>query len=338
MKLFKNMVRSLYKRLWKDEWEKLNKIKCFRKASSYEIDLKQWIDYEQTNDIEEKYNLLKRDLGKKDIDDINLLRQRIELCTNCYVKEYPYYINLDEIYTEEEKIKKEETKKYIQKYKEYFPVDFYEPNVLYEHCGLKLVPFVKDYIQGKGFIDGGACIGDSAFIFEKYYNPGCVYAFEPLKENIEYINKTIEMNNLKHIQPVKSALGDKEEEIELSYNPNDISGTSFIHDNKMSTAKETITITTIDKYVKENNINLGLIKLDVEGYESNVINGAIQSIKQYRPVMLISIYHTPKDFFEIKPLIESLNLNYKFKIRKLSPERLHCETMLICYPAELCKE
>lgn len=246
-----------------------------------------------------------------------------------------YYINPEELYTEEEKQEKVKALSCIPVYKKCFPVDFYETNVLYAHCGLKEVPFVCDYIKNKAFIDGGACIGDSALIFEKFYNPDCVYAFEPLKENIKHINKTIKYNNLKHVIPVEFGLGDKEEAIELSYNPDSISDTSFAHNNANSTVKEVINITTIDNYVKNNNLVAGLIKLDVEGYESNVINGAIETIKKFRPVMLISIYHNPKDFFEIKPLIESLNLNYKFKIRKIAPNSLFFEMMLICYPAEL---
>jgi hypothetical protein len=59
--------------------------------------------------------------------------------------------------------------------------------------------------------------------------------------------------------------------------------------------------------------------------------GAINTIKKQKPVLLLSIYHNANDFFEIKPLIESWNLGYKFKIRKLSmKEYFLVETMLIC--------
>jgi hypothetical protein len=72
-----------------------------------------------------------------------------------------------------------------------------------------------------------------------------------------------------------------------------------------------------------------VIKLDVEGLESEIIRGAIESIKKYKPVLLISIYHTPEDFFHIKPFIENLNLGYNFLVRKLAPQRSFGETMLI---------
>jgi hypothetical protein len=36
--------------------------------------------------------------------------------------------------------------------------------------------------------------------------------------------------------------------------------------------------------------------------------GAEKTIKKDKPILLISVYHTGKDFFEIKPLLESWNL------------------------------
>ena len=71
---------------------------------------------------------------------------------------------------------------------------------------------------------------------------------------------------------------------------------------------------TLDSYVKENNIEVGLIKTDLEGFEQPFLRGAIETIKEQKPVLIISIYHNYSDFFEIKPMLENLNLGYKFKI------------------------
>ena len=334
MKLFKKFIRSLYKRLWAEEWKEKQNVYKVSDILPYNMN-KQWFDFFKNNNMEEKTALLTKNLDPQSISEVKTFIDRIKICTSCCENKDVFYINTNAVFTEEEKLERKKAEKWMKQYKKCFPVKFFEPSVLYAHSGLKEIPFVCDYIQGKDFIDGGACIGDSALIFEKFYNPNCVYAFEPLKNNIEYINKTIKSNQLKTIKPVKLGLGNKEEEIDLVYNPDDISGTSFNRGNKNASVKENIKITTIDNFVKSNNLNPGLIKLDVEGYESNVIAGALETIKQFRPVMLLSIYHTPKDFFEIKPIIESLNLNYKFKVKKCSPNVLNSETLLLCYPAEL---
>lgn len=48
----------------------------------------------------------------------------------------------------------------------------------------------------------------------------------------------------------------------------------------------------------------------------------------HRPTLLISIYHSPDDFFNIKPMLDSRNLGCKFKIRRY-PLSLINETLLI---------
>jgi hypothetical protein len=90
-----------------------------------------------------------------------------------------------------------------------------------------------------------------------------------------------------------------------------------------------IKVTSIDNFAKD--MDIGLIKLDIEGAESEVIEGALETIKKHKPLLIISIYHTPKDFFEIKPILENLNLGYKFMIRHLLPTSTYHEYSLLAY-------
>ena len=79
---------------------------------------------------------------------------------------------------------------------------------------------------------------------------------------------------------------------------------------------------------------IGLIKLDIEGNELAAIHGAEQTIRRCRPLLCISIYHHPQDFFEIKPFIESLKLRYRFMVRKLVFHDLVTEVSLLGYCEE----
>ena len=96
--------------------------------------------------------------------------------------------------------------------------------------------------------------------------------------------------------------------------------------------KRTIKIVRLDDYVKQNHIVPGVIKTDLEGFEMHFLRGALDTIKKYRPIMVLSIYHSADDFFGIKPFIESLNLGYKFKLFKADDGMILGGTCLICIP------
>ena len=134
------------------------------------------------------------------------------------------------------------------------------------------------------------------------------------------------MNNLQNVVPVKYALGNKTETTHMNVHD---SGSTILESNREGMQKEEIKIITIDKYVKNNNLNIGLIKTDVEGFEPQLLEGAKETICTQKPVLLISIYHNMHDMFEIKPMIESWNLGYKFKIIKCHNTKFLHETMLI---------
>lgn len=72
--------------------------------------------------------------------------------------------------------------------------------------------------------------------------------------------------------------------------------------------------------------------MDVEGFEPHIVRGALNTIRTQRPVLAISIYHTPEEFYELKPFLESLGLNYQFQIRRNSLCAPLFDIVLIGYP------
>ena len=108
------------------------------------------------------------------------------------------------------------------------------------------------------------------------------------------------------------------------------SSSSICFDWGVVSDKEIIETTTLDKFVRDNKIEVGFIKVDIEGFEMEFLKGAKETICTQKPAMLISIYHQPSDYFDIKPLIESWNLGYKFKIYKGVDFTIMNETVLLC--------
>jgi FkbM family methyltransferase len=165
----------------------------------------------------------------------------------------------------------------------------------------------------------------SAIVLQDYTDDK-VYSFEPTNKYYDYLRQTIDLNHSNKIIPIKKALGSKEEQTEIYLQGSASSINRKIHTNCLT---EIIETTTLDKFVSENKINVGLIKVDIEGFEQEFLKGAYETIKSQKPTLLISIYHNASDFFDIKPMIESWDLGYKFRIIKPVDGGIRGETLLI---------
>ena len=95
---------------------------------------------------------------------------------------------------------------------------------------------------------------------------------------------------------------------------------------------QAVRVVRLDDYVKQNHIEAGVIKTDLEGFEMPFLRGALETIKKYRPILVLSIYHSADDFFFFFPFIESLNLGYRFRFFKADVGMILGGTCLICTP------
>ncbi|SOC46110.1 FkbM family methyltransferase [Rhizobium subbaraonis] len=200
------------------------------------------------------------------------------------------------------------------------------------HSGLKYISQIaRDRIGGKAVIDGGAYIGDTAKLFHTYYSPEKIYAIEPEKKSYETLCTLVEQWNLSEaIVPLRRLLSDTEG-IGALWGTG-VGASTLKKEGEDAIPYDVLPSSTVDSIVHEFSIpSVGLIKLDVEGNELAAVLGALETLKRDRPVLLISIYHTARDFFEIKPIIENENLNYKFLVRKVSHDLMK-EVVLIGIP------
>lgn len=202
--------------------------------------------------------------------------------------------------------------------------NYYGIENFYFHCGLRFLSknLLKKY-EKKDVIDAGAANGDTPAIFSKEYEFRNIYAFEPEKDNYTKLLKNMKKFHLKNVIPINKGVGDGNRKLKITSEE----GQSHISVH----GDQEIDIVTIDEFVEKNNISVGLIKMDIEGFESYAIKGAEKTIKEQKPILLISIYHCGKDFFEIKPLLEKWGA-YKFMIKKLNPHHFFFDTMLIGTP------
>ena len=210
----------------------------------------------------------------------------------------------------------------------YLPVNHFEDAVFIKKLNIDLIPEnLASKLSGMDFIDVGAYVGDSAYILNKLM-PRNIYAFEANKKNCQLMEKTITLNNFNNVIPLNYALGANNREVGIL----DDGACSVVQNNSTSASTKML---TLDSFISEHpEINIGLIKVDIEGEEQNFLKGAENTLRKFRPILLLSIYHNLNDFLTLKTKLESLDLGYKFKISTPTYGCIVCETNLIAYNGE----
>ena len=288
---------------------------------------------EINNDLYMKDKLEKLLLGldTKSIDIVVLIINRVKI-----ILDSDDNLMID-LYTEKEKNQlktlKEEFNDKILKISEnkyfykgfYLPINLFEDSVIFYKHGIEEIKTLEN-VKNKDIIDVGGFIGDSILIFSPLTCKK-VYSFEAVTENVEKMILTLKMNHIENAVVENLALGSQIKKCQIN-----VAGSASTIDNCMGVKVEKqqeVYMTTLDDYVKRNNLNVGLIKVDIEGAEQDFLQGARKTIVQYKPILLISIYHSLDDFLSIKPIIESWNLGYKFKIYRPTIKKVVAETLLI---------
>ena len=131
-------------------------------------------------------------------------------------------------------------------------------------------------------VDVGAHTGDWTVYCAKVLKVKDIHAFEPLRENIFWANKIIQANNCKNVKLYDIALSDKDGEADMFYE-----GTMLSKDqNSKNDGKQRICFRTLDSF----DLKCNILKIDVEGFELNVLKGSIQTIRKNKPKIIIETH------------------------------------------------
>ena len=148
---------------------------------------------------------------------------------------------------------------------------------------------------GDTVIDIGANIGYYSLIAAKLTGKdGMVYSFEPEPGNYELLVKNVKINNYHNVIPVQKAISNENGELKLYLDKTNLGSHSFIEgdDRRRKAGVVTVKTTTLDDYFGEEDKEIGIdfIKMDAEGAEGLVIQGAKKVIKKYTPKILMEFW------------------------------------------------
>ncbi len=214
----------------------------------------------------------------------------------------------------------------------YLPVNQFDSSVFFTKYGIDKLTTL-DSIRNKDIIDAGGYVGDTALLFSSYTDKN-IHVFEASPSNMDIIHETIKLNHLDNIVTVSKALGDKNGTATFSLGERNSCNSLVERPGYNYPEHIDVPVVTLDDYVRENNLDIGLIKVDIEGGEQLLLRGAVETIRTQHPILLISIYHSANDFFEIKPMIEKICDKYTFRIVKPANSAIALETILLAEVAD----
>lgn len=192
-----------------------------------------------------------------------------------------------------------------------------------------LTAYFKETVQTDDHIlDIGANIGYFSLLFASLTEvSGQVIAAEPDPTNIVLLERNIERNGFDHdsVGIVQKAISDH------------IGTTKFYRDSKSKGAHSieqtdntdgdsiTVETTTVDELIDS---TIDIIKIDVEGAENRVLDGATNTIQEYRPVIVFEMAPPIWSSSPVETLQGLKQQGYKFRcidtegIRNVTPSLL----------------
>lgn len=144
-----------------------------------------------------------------------------------------------------------------------------------------LMPMLK---EGDTALDIGAMLGAYSHGFKRAVGNGEVFAFEPNPEAFMCLKI-----NCPSVRCYNFAIGAKTGWCSVKRHeiyPDNHGATEVIHDDTGTTI-----IRTLDDFCPNRTESIKLIKIDVEGMEPEVIQGAMNTIRKFRPIIFVEINH-----------------------------------------------
>lgn len=176
----------------------------------------------------------------------------------------------------------------------------------------------RDIVKNKVdpvFLDIGANIGHHSL----FMSTCCaqVHSFEPYAKVSDKLKQKISRNQVKNITLHPVGLGAINEELPFYAPQGANTGTGSFISSYSSSNQEcgVLKVVDADEYISNLLlINIDLIKIDVEGYEKNVLKGLVNILEKYKPTVVMEFSSATKQSFSgLDELLSMFPKSYKVR-------------------------
>lgn len=163
---------------------------------------------------------------------------------------------------------------------------------------------LKNVQSNSLYLDIGANVGTTTIPVALLHPNVIVHSFEPNPAINIKLKQHIDMNAVNNVTVFNFGLSNKSSKSKFYFSSvkKGNHGTSSLRRNSdiPSPAEMDIQLHTVDEHYQDNNIPISLIKIDVQGFEMEVLEGAQHTIKRFKPVILFE----QEDHYQVDPEIQ----------------------------------
>lgn len=158
-----------------------------------------------------------------------------------------------------------------------------------EYTAAETEIFNQLVVPGATVVEVGANIGSHSVFLARKCAPGAFYAFEPQQRVFQLLCANLTINGITNASAYPEALGGTEGYANLAVprydNPDNVGGATLSALNETPAGGWRRTrVSTLDSWQLP---ACDFLKIDVEGWEQQVLEGATQTITRFRPAMYV---------------------------------------------------
>jgi len=174
------------------------------------------------------------------------------------------------------------------------------------------------------FFDIGANIGQHSLFMSLHADQ--VHSFEPYSAVSQKLERHVELNGIINIQLHKVGLSNQQEELDFYAPTGRNQGIGSFDAGTVSKGNRNLgklALVRGDEYLQQHGLqDIGLLKMDVEGFEKNVVSGLEATLQKSRPIIVLEVtYGNSLSFASLQELSAALPPDYAlFRFNNRKPD------------------